>query len=144
MWGSFQREGRYTLGFSCTRYVVRSFAFGCRRCIIPGSIIASAGNGACLSLESGTGGRGAGRTHLLLTLIIWPLTTHPVRDEAPFLLLIETPPTFGRLLRWSIYQVPGTKNYIRDFLLILPTPQQVGRTVTGPSPAGRPHSLGFC
>ena len=24
------------------------------------------------------------------------LTTHPFRDGAPFLLLIETPPTFGR------------------------------------------------
>ena len=28
------------------------------------------------------------------------LTTHPFRDGAPFLLLLETPPTFGRSLRF--------------------------------------------
>ena len=38
--------------------------------------------------------RGGGRTHLLLALVIRPLTTHPFRDGEPFLLLIETPPTF--------------------------------------------------
>ena len=37
--------------------------------------------------------------HLLLALVIIPLTTHPFRDRAPFILLIETPSTFGRLLR---------------------------------------------
>ena len=27
--------------------------------------------------------RGGGRTLLLLALVIWPLNTHPFRDEAP-------------------------------------------------------------
>ena len=31
---------------------------------------------------------GGGRTHLLLALVIWSLTTHPFPDGAPFLLLI--------------------------------------------------------
>ena len=43
---------------------------------------------------------GGGGTHLLLALVIRPLTTHPFRDGAPFLLLIGTPPTFGRSLRF--------------------------------------------
>ena len=30
------------------------------------------------------------------TYVIWPVTTHPFRNGAPFLLLIETPPTFQR------------------------------------------------
>ena len=34
---------------------------------------------------------------------MWPLTTHPFRDGAPFLLLVETPPTFGRSLRFCPY-----------------------------------------
>ena len=38
--------------------------------------------------EEGAGGRGGTRAHLLLPLIIWPLTMHPFRDEAPFLLLM--------------------------------------------------------
>ena len=47
------------------------------------------------------GGRGGGgRTHLLLALFVWSLTTHLLRDGAPFLLLLETPPTFGRSLRF--------------------------------------------
>ena len=40
-------------------------------------------------------GEGSGGTHLLLVIVICPLTTQPFRDGAPFLLLIETPPTFG-------------------------------------------------
>ena len=37
------------------------------------------------------------RTHLLLALVSWPLTTHPFpgRSAIP-VLLIETPPTIGR------------------------------------------------
>ena len=50
-----------------------------------------------------TGGRG-GRTHLLLAVVvIEPLTTHPFRDGAPFLLLIETPPTLGLSRRFFPY-----------------------------------------
>ena len=50
--------------------------------------------------ERGGGeGGGGGRTHLLLALVILPLTTHLFRAGAPFLLLLETPPTFGRSLR---------------------------------------------
>ena len=45
-------------------------------------------------------GRGAGRTHLLLALVIGLLTMYPSRDGAPFLLLIETAPTFGRSVRF--------------------------------------------
>ena len=45
------------------------------------------------------GGRG-GRTHLLLALVIWPLTTHPFRDGAPFLPLIETPLAIWALIRF--------------------------------------------
>ena len=41
--------------------------------------------------------RGGG-THLSLALIVLPLTTHPFRGGASFLLLAETPPTFGRRL----------------------------------------------
>ena len=36
-------------------------------------------------------GWGGGRTHLLLALVVWPLTTRPLRDGASFLLLIQTP-----------------------------------------------------
>ena len=39
---------------------------------------------------------GGGRTHSLLALVMSPSTTHPFRDGAPFLLLIETPPTLRR------------------------------------------------
>ena len=43
--------------------------------------------------------RRGGGTHLLLALVIGPLTTRPFRDGARILLLIETPPPFGRSLR---------------------------------------------
>ena len=39
---------------------------------------------------------------MLLALVTSTLTTHPFPDGASFLLLIETPPTFGRSLRFSI------------------------------------------
>ena len=45
------------------------------------------------------------RTHLLLTVVIWPLPTHPFRDGAPLLLLPETPPTVGLSIRFSLYYV---------------------------------------
>ena len=48
----------------------------------------------------------------LLALVIRRLTTHPFRDGAPFLPLIETPPTFGRSL--SVFHILH-----RNFLLIL-------------------------
>ena len=38
---------------------------------------------------------------MLLALVIWSLTTHPFRDGARFLLVIETPPTCGRSARFS-------------------------------------------
>ena len=66
-----------------------------------------------LSVPGGAGGTGGGRTHLLLALVIGPLTTHPLRDGAPPLLLIETPPTLGRSLR--LYHMLH-----RKLLLILP------------------------
>ena len=50
--------------------------------------------------RAGGGGGEGGGTHVLLALVICPLTMHPFRDEAPFLLLIETPPTFGLSLRF--------------------------------------------
>ena len=53
----------------------------------------------------GRGMEGRGRTHLLLALVIWPLTTHPFRDGAPFLLLRETPPTFGVCYASSVYYI---------------------------------------
>ena len=43
---------------------------------------------------------GLGGTRSLPAFVIWPLITHPFRDGAPFPLLIETPPTFGRSLRF--------------------------------------------
>ena len=58
---------------------------------------------------------GGGRTHLFLALVIWTLTTHLFRDGAPFLLLIETPPTIGRSLR--CFQILHS-----FFLLIYPLP----------------------
>ena len=42
--------------------------------------------------------RGAERAHLLLALVVWPLTTHLFRDGEPFLLLTEASPIFGRSL----------------------------------------------
>ena len=55
--------------------------------------------GVGAGIRRGRGG-GGGRTHLLLALVIRPLTTHPSRDAALFLLPIETPPTFGSSLRF--------------------------------------------
>ena len=37
---------------------------------------------------------------MLIALDIRPLTTHPFFDGAPFLLLLKTPPTFNRSLRF--------------------------------------------
>ena len=52
---------------------------------------------------------GGGRAYsLLLGLVLRPLTTHPFQDGAPFLLLIETPPTCGRSLR-CFYILRGKK-----------------------------------
>ena len=53
---------------------------------------------SCCGAISGIAGGGG--THLLLALVIWPLTTHPFRDRALFLLVVETPPTIGRSLRF--------------------------------------------
>ena len=46
--------------------------------------------GGWVGPEGAKGGRmgGGGRTHLLLALVLSPLTTYPFRDGAPFLLLI--------------------------------------------------------
>lgn len=41
-------------------------------------------------------GRGRGRTPLFIALVLWPLTTHPFQAGASFLLVLETPPVFGR------------------------------------------------
>ena len=57
------------------------------------------GEGKQKGKRKGEGAPGGGRTYLLLALVIWPLTKRPFRDGAPFLPLIETPPTFGRSLR---------------------------------------------
>ena len=60
-------------------------------------------NGCTATSERGGGEGGwggGGRTHLLLALVIRPLTTHPFRDGAPFLLLIGTLPAFGRSVRF--------------------------------------------
>ena len=49
-------------------------------------------------------GGGRRRTNLLLAfLVIWPLTTHPFRDGAAVLLLMETPPTFGLTAFFSCF-----------------------------------------
>ena len=53
-----------------------------------------------------------GGTHLLLALVLGPLTTHPFRDGAPFLPLTETPPIFER--SWSFCEM-----YYLFFLLNL-------------------------
>ena len=58
------------------------------------------------------GGEG---THLLLALVIWPLTTHPFRDGAPFLLLIDASNIFGRSLRFF-------PCYVETFCLSRPLP----------------------
>lgn len=44
-------------------------------------------------------GKGGGVFCLLLALIFGPFTTYPFRDRVPFLLLVDTPPTFGSSLR---------------------------------------------
>ena len=41
-----------------------------------------------------------GGPHLMLALVIWLLTTHRFRDNAPFVLLIEASSTFGRFQRF--------------------------------------------
>ena len=61
------------------------------------------GGGGGVTFQGGGGG-GQGHTHLLVDLVTRPLTTHPFRDGAPFLLLIETPPTFGRSER--LFHIP--------------------------------------
>ena len=53
-----------------------------------------------VTVEGRGEGGGGGRTHVLLAFVIGPLTTHPFRDGAPFLYPIETPPTFGRSVRF--------------------------------------------
>ena len=51
--------------------------------------------------DGGGGGEGGGASSsVAYHVVIWPLATHPFRDGAPFLFLIETPPTFGRSLRF--------------------------------------------
>ena len=51
--------------------------------------------------EGRGGARRGERIHLFLAFVIWPLTTQTFRDGAPFLLLVETPPTVGLSLRAS-------------------------------------------
>ena len=64
-----------------------------------------------LELEGGDHSRdgrgGGGGTHLLLAFASWPLTTHPSRDVAPFLLLIETPLNIWALIAFF------SKHYIK-------------------------------
>ena len=50
-------------------------------------------------------------------LVIWPLTTHPVRDGAPFLLLMGTPPTFG-----CSFHFFHADYYIKTWCLSYPLP----------------------
>ena len=53
---------------------------------------------------------------MLLAIVIRPLTTQPFRDgAAPFLLIIETPPTFGP----SFYPFPYTRVSHKNCLLVL-------------------------
>ena len=59
---------------------------------------------------------GGGRTHLLPVLATWPWTTHPFRDGASFLLLTETPPTFGRSLRF--FHVTYFSYTFLDYLIL--------------------------
>ena len=61
--------------------------------------IATAATTVDNTTSDGRRGVAGEHTHLLLALAICPLTTHPFRDGTPLLLLIETPPTFGRSLR---------------------------------------------
>ena len=42
---------------------------------------------------------------MFLAIDIRPLTTHPFRDVAPFLLLRDAPPTFGRSKCFSIFSM---------------------------------------
>ena len=66
------------------------------------------------ALLAGRGGR-AGVP--LALLVIWPLTNHPFRGGAPFLLLIETPPTFWRSLRFFPYVTSKPFAYLIPFPL---------------------------
>ena len=59
----------------------------------PGRASATLRPRPCGAGQSCCFGRRGGGTHSLLAIVIWPLTMHLFRDEAPFLLLIETPPT---------------------------------------------------
>ena len=64
---------------------------------------------------------GGGGAHLLLALqVIWALTTHLLRDGAPFPLLLETPPTVGRSL-WFIFRTPPLKHKV-TLRYLLPVP----------------------
>ena len=51
-------------------------------------------------------------TLLLSSLVIRPLITHPLQDGATFLLLVDTPPTFGRSLRLLLIYFPATVSLI--------------------------------
>ena len=47
----------------------------------------------------GGGGEGRAYSFVLLSLVMYHLTTHRFRDGAPFLVRMETPPTFRRSVR---------------------------------------------
>lgn len=69
------------------------------RYLIP-SCFAVCGHYLSPGIAIGAGKGGNRRTYSLLASIVPPLTTHSPRDEAPFLLPMETPPTFGRSSRF--------------------------------------------
>ena len=69
---------------------------------------------------------GRGCTVLLLGfwLVKWPLTARPFRDGAPFLLLLETPPTFGRSVHF--FHVKHAKRLAHLFSLSFLLPIRFG------------------
>ena len=70
---------------------------------------------ARMSRRSGFGGiAGAGALVFLLALVIWPLTTHPFRDRAPFLLL-----TGGTSNAWAPSKFLRIHTYLAYPILIL-------------------------
>ena len=75
------------------------------------------GGGRGRGLREGKTGRGEGGAHLLLALALWPLRTHPIGNEAAFLLPTETPPTFGRPLRF--FHIPHTNCFASAIFFLI-------------------------
>ena len=98
-----------------TGTLVRYLVYICVRTTVRIPVIVRSNNAVAYTLSNdatlaflGTQPGGAG-TICCLIVVMSPLTTHTFRDGAPFLLLVEAPPTFRHSLRFFqiLHLVPG-------------------------------------